>query len=685
MGKLMRIELFNFKSYKGHQRIDFGDSYFTSIIGPNGSGKSNSMDAISFVLGIKSSQLRSASLKDLIYRGRVIRENGALNPTADGDSEDPTTAWVMAVYENDAGEEQYWKRSITVNGSSEYRINSKLVTASQYNDVLEKENILIKARNFLVFQGDVEAIASQSPKDLTRLIEQISGSLEYKAEYEKLKAEQDKAAETANFNLNRRRGINAEIKQYQEQKQEVENYEKKARERDEATVTHILWKLFHFQRNIEENKAEIERHQAELKKANQQNAKYEERLENARRDHAKAARDMGKYERAIKKRENDIQDRETSLVPVNEKINITSAQVKKIAKRIQEITRDRDTQAAAVVEIKKQQKVVEKAQQQWEEEQRQLAAKSGAALSEADLQEYKKLRDQVSAKSAASQIKISNYKQQLKTDEEATSSLQTKVSDAESQVNNLTVEVGDLEARRVEVKETVDSLTSEIAEKKKEYNSMTSERLRLHQKQTELEEKLQECIHKLSEVEDSFRQNRREMKMRETVATLKRIYPGVKGRVSELCKPMMKKYGDAVSTVLGRHFDAVVVENEKTAKDCIEYLRDQRLGQYTFIPLETIHAKPINSNLKGMHRGMRMAIDTIEYDPSVERAMQYACGNAVVCDDIEVAKYICYEKGVEVKAVSLDGKVIHKGGLMSGGRVQGQQGRRFEDQEIESK
>src|SRR5690606_1119277 len=137
------------------------------------------------------------------------------------------------------------------------------------------------ARNFLVFQGDVEAIASQSPKDLTRLIEQISGSLEYKAEYERLKAEQDKAAETANFNLNRRRGINAEIKQYQEQKQEVENYEKKARERDEATVTHILWKLFHFQRNIEENKAEIERHQAELKKANQQNAKYEERLENA--------------------------------------------------------------------------------------------------------------------------------------------------------------------------------------------------------------------------------------------------------------------------------------------------------------------------------------------------------------------------------------------------------------------
>lgn len=65
MGKLLALELFNFKSYKGHHVLRFGDSYFTSIIGPNGSGKSNSMDAISFVLGIKSSHLRSTHLRDL--------------------------------------------------------------------------------------------------------------------------------------------------------------------------------------------------------------------------------------------------------------------------------------------------------------------------------------------------------------------------------------------------------------------------------------------------------------------------------------------------------------------------------------------------------------------------------------------------------------------------------------------
>ena len=168
------------------------------------------MDAISFVLGIKSSHLRSAHLRDLVYRGRVLRTskinedgsattngvNGHVNGNGvevedevDGTQErnDPKSAWVMAVYEDDAGDEQLWKRTITNQGASEYRINERVVTAQQYNESLEAENILIKARNFLVFQGDVEAIASQSPRDLTKLIEQISGSLEYRAEYESLK------------------------------------------------------------------------------------------------------------------------------------------------------------------------------------------------------------------------------------------------------------------------------------------------------------------------------------------------------------------------------------------------------------------------------------------------------------------------------------------------------------------
>lgn len=69
----------------------------------------------------------------------------------------------------------------------------------------------------------------------------------------------------------------------------------------------------------------------------------------------------------------------------------------------------------------------------------------------------------------------------------------------------------------------------------------------------------------------------------------------------------------------------------------------------TFIPLDTIQVKPIPEKLRNFARGARLAIDCIEFDPSDERAMQHVCGNAMICDTSEVAKYICYEKRQEVK------------------------------------
>lgn len=637
------------------------------------------MDAISFVLGIKSKDLRSAHLSELIYRGRKLLGDADESTQRD----DPTTAWVMAVYTDDDGVEHRWKRTITASGSSEYRINEKPVTAAAYNKALEHQNILIKARNFLVFQGDVEAIASQSPLDLTRLIEQISGSLEYKAEYERLQIEQEKAADTSTFNLNRRRGINAEIKQYQEQKKEAEMYQQKMQQRDEAIVTHILWKLFHFQQTIERNKEEIERHQHELLEFRRAHEKYAQKLEDARTEQAKATKSVSKHERKIKEKVKELQEKETGLVPVDEKINIAASHLKKYSARVREIKRDQDNQTATVQSLEKDLASVRKAQTKFEAEQKKALEETGIALSEADLAEYNKLKEQVSTRVAGEQINIDNYARDIKTDSEVVTSLSSKVENARWILQKLESEVADLNSRREEMKATIHQIAQEIDAKKKEYNTLTSERVRNAQKHEELNGKLRDCLIKLSEADDGRRQSEREIRVKEITVSLKRIFPGVKGRVSELCKPKMKKYSEAVSTVLGRHFDAVVVDSEKTATDCIGYLKEQKLGIVTFLPLENIQVKALNSNLKGMHRGMRMAIDTIEFDNSVEGAMLYACGNAVVCDDLQVAKYICFEKGLQVKAVTLDGTVIHKSGLMTGGRVGDSRGRRWEDQEVE--
>ncbi|XP_025787490.1 structural maintenance of chromosomes protein 1A-like, partial [Puma concolor] len=115
--------------------------------------KSNLMDAISFVLGEKTSNLRVKTLRDLIHGAPVGK------PAAN-------RAFVSMVYSEEGAEDRTFARVI-VGGSSEYKINNKVVQLHEYSEELEKLGILIKARNFLVFQGAVESIAMKNPKERT--------------------------------------------------------------------------------------------------------------------------------------------------------------------------------------------------------------------------------------------------------------------------------------------------------------------------------------------------------------------------------------------------------------------------------------------------------------------------------------------------------------------------------------
>jgi len=672
-----------------------------------------SMDAISFVLGIKSSHLRSSHLRDLVYRGRVLQTskiqadggaeegetNGATNGNTQGEQEDededmdtqnssqrePGTAWVMAVYEDDAGEEQAWRRSITASGTSEYRINNRVVTAKEYNDALETEQILIKARNFLVFQGDVEAIASQSAKDLTRLIEQICGSLDYKAEYDRLKIEQEKLSDIHQTKLQQRRSINSEVKQYQEQKREADNYAKKQRELDQAIVTHVLWKLHNFQRTIESSTEEIQKHQDELKEHRRNVASYENRLEKAKREQASAQKEVTQTEKRIKHKEKDAEDKENSLLPITEKIEISTKRIETSQKRINDVSKERDSQSKAVEKLQKDLSSVQRAQTQWEQQWQQQQQQTGRQLSAADLQEYGRLRTEVSKQTAAAQIQVDDITRQLRTDEETVNSLRTRVESNQNQVTKLDTEIGELRTRRSDIDTAVKANTRDIDAKKKALNLMTSERVRTAQKHRELEEKLQDVLRRIGEARDSKNENERDARAREMVSQLKRLFPGVRGQLWTLVKPKQKKYTTAVSTVLGRNHDSIVVDTTKTATDCLDYLKAQSIGIATFIPLDTIAHKAPDANLKGMHSKMRLAVDTIEYDHAIERAVSYACGSSIVCDDLDTARELCYNRRVDAKAVTLDGTVISKGGNMTGGQGPDQRNaRKWDDAEVES-
>ena len=692
--------MLDFKSYKGHHSLLFGDAYFTSIIGPNGSGKSNAMDAISFVLGIKSAALRSTHLKELVYRGRVLRKsvpngdaetNGVNGHDEEDGSQvngtqernDPTTAWVMAVYEDDAGDEQRWKRTITNSGVSEYRFNDRVVTAQQYNEHLEQENILIKARNFLVFQGDVETIAIQKPQDLTKLIEQVSGSIDYKPDYDQFKTESEEAAEQQTYQLNRRRGINSEIKQYQEQKREADKFLQKTNERDEAIVTHNLWKLYHLQRQIEESSAEIQKFQSELKEFQRGIERYTKNLDGAKVEYAKSGREVSKAEKEIKAKELEIEDKNSSLVPIDEQISVSNKQLTKYQSRISSINKERSGPAANLSDLEKQIKIVENAQARWQEQWEQNTSKGGGQLSAAALQQYARLREQVNKRASADKSRIDRLKTDRAPIDANYRHLKNDVETEEFKLKTNEGETATITTNKSNVADFIKQTQAEIDEKKRDLNGARAKRLQISRQKTELEEKLQDVLKKLVEADDGRRASHKETAMRETISMLKRTYPGVRGRVHELCKPKQKKFEEAVGVVLGRHFDSVVVDTEATAKLCIEYLRDHRSGQATFLPLDTIQAKNVNPQLKGMHKGMRPALDTIDYGNDVARAISSACGNAIVCDTMEIAKELVFKRKVDAKAVSLDGNVIHKGGLMTGGRGRESNSRRWDDAEVE--
>lgn len=117
----------------------------------------------------------------------------------------------------------------------------------------------------------------------------------------------------------------------------------------------------------------------------------------------------------------------------------------------------------------------------------------------------------------------------------------------------------------------------------------------LSMRETEINERLQDTYHKLLQAGADRRENERETRLKETLASLKRIFPGVHGRVVDLCRPVATKYDTAVMTVLGKNIDAVVVEHEKVAIDCIEVIFfTAHTNFWELLTLRLVHAESTN-------------------------------------------------------------------------------------------
>ena len=213
-------------------------------LGTQGIGKSNVMDAISFVLAIPTRDLRSSNLKDLVFRNESQHFRAR-------------TCSVSLFYVTDesdselgSGKEIEFFRQVKENGQSQYKINGKPYRYDDYLSKLASCNILVKCRNFVVYQGDVQNIAARSPEDLARLFEDLSGSSDMKQRYDELRVERERLRSIMDMNLKKKYTMISEKKLVQEQKKEAEEFQEKQSTLRDLRVEYFLWQLQYLQSNL---------------------------------------------------------------------------------------------------------------------------------------------------------------------------------------------------------------------------------------------------------------------------------------------------------------------------------------------------------------------------------------------------------------------------------------------------
>ncbi|XP_052171727.1 structural maintenance of chromosomes protein 1 isoform X2 [Diospyros lotus] len=669
-GRILRLELENFKSYKGLQTI--GPFYnFTAIIGPNGAGKSNLMDAISFVLGVRTGQLRGSQLKDLIYAfdDREKDQKGR-------------RAFVRLVYQLGNGTEIQFTRAITSSGGSEYRIDGRVVNWDEYNAKLKSLGILVKARNFLVFQGDVESIASKNPKELTALLEQISGSEELKGDYERLEEQKGRAEEKSALVYQKKRTIVLERKQKKEQKEEAEKHLRLQEQLKALKKEHFLWQLWNIEKDTEKANEDVDTDKRSREELVQEVTDYEREASIKKKEQAKYLKEIALCEKKIAEKNSRLDKNQPELVKLKEEMSRIGSKIKSNEKELKKKKEERKRHAD---EIKKLQNDLQDLTKRLEEV-REKAQDGGEKLRLADsqLEIYHRIKEEAGMKTAKLRDEKEVQDRQQHADIEAQKNLEENLQQLENRKQELELQEEQMQARLKKIVDSVGKHKEELSRVRKEQREMKEKLGNSRRKYEMLKTKISEVENQLRELKADRYENERDAKLSEAVETLKSLFPSVHGRMTDLCRPTQKKYNLAVTVAMGKFMDAVVVEDEHTGKECIKYLKERRLPPLTFIPLQSVRIKPIIERLRTLRGTAKLVFDVIQFDPALERAIMFAVGNTLVCDDLNEAKTLSWS-GERFKVVTVDGTLLTKSGTMTGGTSGGMEARshKWDDKKIE--
>uniref|UniRef100_A0AAX7SV14 SMC hinge domain-containing protein n=1 Tax=Astatotilapia calliptera TaxID=8154 RepID=A0AAX7SV14_ASTCA len=283
-------------------------------------------------------------------------------------------------------------------------------------------------------------------------------------------------------------------------------------------------------------------------------------------------------------------------------------------------------------------------------ELKELALKQGAVLS----QQAEKLHWEVKA----DWVKIAFDERRKKEVENAIKYNQTQLED--------------LTCRAEKLEEYTKTCKSSLEEYRQQEESLSAELQRGHQRTKEVNQELNQVMEELGNACLDKQENKRQLQHKELLEKLRRLYPEtVYGRLSDLCSPIHKKYQLAVTKVFGRYMNAIVVASEKVACECIAFIKEERRGRETFLPIDNLILSPLNGRLREMP-GAKMVVDVVQVIATtvatqLRKVVQFVCGNTLVCETVKEARSMAFDGQERFKTVSLEGTMFEKSGVISGG------------------
>ena len=662
---LKSIEVQGFKSFANRIKFEFNHG-ITGIVGPNGSGKSNVADAVRWVLGEQRiKQLRGASMQDVIFSGTEARK--PLGYAYVAITLDNSDRQIAAPYD-----EVTIARKLYRSGESEYLLNGNLCRLKDVNEMFYDTGIG-KEGYSIIGQGQIDKILSGKPEERRELFDEAAGIVKFK----KRKVLSQKKLEEEKQNLTRVNDILAELEKQigplEKQSEKAKEFLKKKEELKKLDVNYFLL-------GNEQTSKELEDVEGKLKIASDDLEGTKTKFESIREEYDTIHNQITELEQSIEENRNSLSNSSNIRTKLEGEISLLKEQINSAKNNVEHFN-TRIVSLNQSIEAKNKEKEgydaskaeIETSLNSMEEERTGLRNNLEAirasieeinnkieedknlvieAINERSGIKSEKARYETMLENVAIRKSTLNSKLlQAKTDEEEQQGI---IKELEAEFEKINKEIEDNNHNQQKMEERLEQIHDELTEKD---STLREVQVLYHQEKTKLE-----SISNLTERYEGYGNSiKRVMEQKEQVK-------GIIGVVADIVK-VEKKYETAIEIALGGNIQNIVTETEEDAKKMISFLKENKYGRATFLPLTSIENPPEfkNPDVLNEKGAIGMACDIVTTDKKYSNVAKAMLGRIVVIDNIDNALKIAKKYSYGVRMVTVGGELLVPGGAISGG------------------